>query len=119
MARLLIVEDEPLIAMMLEEWVVELGHTTVGAARTVEAALSFVASTQIDAAIVDFHLQSETAEVVARALIEKNVPFAVASGSSMDVHSVMSGAACTLKKPYDFDSLSAAIVSLIKVKPSG
>jgi DNA-binding NtrC family response regulator len=113
MARILIVEDEPLVSMMLEEWVVELGHIAVGPAQTVAEALHLISAGPIDAAIIDFHLRSETSVGVAQALNDKHVPFSFASGSTMDVQKTMGGAFCVLSKPYDFDTVQAAVASMV------
>jgi CheY-like chemotaxis protein len=62
MARILIVEDEPLIAMMLAEWLVELGHEALGPAETVGDALRLIEETAPSAAILDINLQDQRCE---------------------------------------------------------
>jgi DNA-binding NtrC family response regulator len=115
MARILIVEDEPLIALMLEDWLVDLGHAPVGPAAAVNEALVIVSREKLDGAIVDFHLRQETAELVAQALEDKNVPFVFASGVAI----VMTGhaAVASLDKPYDFEAVSLAVQNLVAALP--
>ena len=55
MARILIVDDEPLIAEIAEEWLAELGHAVVGPAYDLKTALS-LADGDLDAAILDVSL---------------------------------------------------------------
>ena len=55
MAKILIVDDEPLITAMLEDWLSELGHDVVGPAHNLAKALE-LAKSEIDAAIVDVSL---------------------------------------------------------------
>ena len=55
MARILIVDDEPLIAMMAEDWLDELGHAAVGPAHDLDGALALV-DRDLDAAILDLTL---------------------------------------------------------------
>lgn len=116
MARILIVEDEPLISMMLEEWVEELGHTPLGPARTPSEALDMLRDTTPDVAIVDYHLQHETAEVVAQAMIEMQMPFAFASGTLVQTTSDSIAGALILSKPYDFESVRSVVQTLVGEK---
>ncbi len=109
MARILIVEDETLIAMMLEEWIVELGHTPVGPAHSVAKAMELVRDAPCDAAIVDFNLRGETAEPVSALLRARNVPFAFASGDRMSGTDLQK----VLPKPYAFEAVSQILSQLL------
>jgi DNA-binding response OmpR family regulator len=73
--RLLIVEDDPLIAIDLESTLKDAGAVIAGSARTVGQALSMMSHTIIDAAVLDYRLETETAAPVADRLIELGVPF--------------------------------------------
>jgi DNA-binding response OmpR family regulator len=55
MARILIVEDEVLIATMLVDWVRELGHEAIGPVVSVDQALDWIVKVPIDAAILDLN----------------------------------------------------------------
>ena len=54
MMRILVVEDEPLLAMLLEENLADLGHDKVTAVATVDQALSALDEGPVDAALLDF-----------------------------------------------------------------
>lgn len=113
MARILIVEDEPLIAMMLEEWVVELGHTTIGPAASVSSALELISSNPCDAAILDLNLKGETAEPVAHVLSAQKIPYAFASGDSVLERNPDFRDFPMLPKPYLFESVSKILNDLL------
>lgn len=71
-----IVEDDPLVAMMLENYLDAIERQTVGCAEDVASALAAIAELSFDAAIVDLHLAGgETSERVAAALKAANIPF--------------------------------------------
>ena len=80
----MIVEDEPLIAMMLEDFILSLGHEVAGPCETVSEALEAVASQLFHLAILDVNLKGENVWPVARALRERGVPFVLASGGHVE-----------------------------------
>ena len=114
MARILIVEDEPLIAMMLEEWMVDLGHTAVGPAASVSSALDLIASVECEAAILDFNLRGETSETVASELATQNIPYAFASGDSGLERNPNFQNTPMLPKPYLFETVSKILTELLE-----
>jgi CheY-like chemotaxis protein len=115
MASILIVEDESLIAMMLEEWVVELGHVAVGPAASVSQALALLDSTHCDAAIIDYNLNGETAEPISDSLKAKNVPFAFASGDHFMEREAHFRAQPMLSKPFVFECLDGVLAELLDI----
>ena len=68
---ILIVEDEPLIAMMLEDFIASLGHDVAGPCETVAEALATIAEKDFDLAILDVNLKGESVWPVATALRER------------------------------------------------
>jgi CheY-like chemotaxis protein len=116
LARILIVEDESLIAMMLEEWVVELGHVAVGPASTVSQALALLDGTGCDAAIIDYNLKDETAEAISDSLKAKKVPFAFASGDHAMERDERFRSYPMLSKPYVFEHLDGILAQLLDGK---
>ncbi len=112
MARILIVDDEPLIAMLAEEWLQEMGHTPVGPAHDLTKALS-LAETDLDGAIIDVTLGRETGYPVAKALALRGIPFAFATGHAKAQSSPEYRAAALLRKPFEFDAFRIAIETLL------
>ena len=80
MPRILIVEDEPLIAMMLEDMLGELGYEVVGTAMRVDEALAMIAREPIDGALLDINVGREKIDPVADLLKERNCPFVFSTG---------------------------------------
>ena len=79
--RILVVEDDPLVAMMLEDALGALGHDIVGDAGDIASALRHIATGEFDAAIVDVYLESGLpCDAVAEALAARSIPFLVANG---------------------------------------
>ena len=79
--RILVVEDEYMIAADLAQTLEKLGAVVVGPAPTVGRALRLVeAEGQLDGAVLDINLGSEKAYPVADALIARGVPFVFATG---------------------------------------
>jgi len=82
--RILIVEDEPMLALTLEGLLVNAGFAIAGVAGRLEKALGLIESVSCDAAIVDANLACESASPVAVALDARAVPFIVLSGYSRE-----------------------------------
>jgi CheY-like chemotaxis protein len=107
---ILIVEDEPLIAMMLEDFLDSLGHTVVGTAETVDEALACADEGGFDVAIVDVHLKGgQTVWPVADRLSEKGVPFVLATGGHIEPPPERHAAAPVLSKPYTIDAIEPVL----------
>ena len=109
--RILIVEDEPLIAMMLEDFLEMLGKELVGCCDTVQSALATIEDEHPDAAILDINLSGgEKSWPVADALAAKGIPFVLSSGGE----EVADGHADRprLAKPYTMDGVEKALAAL-------
>lgn len=79
-ARVLIVEDEPLIASYLEELLGLAGCIVLGPAFRIHEALALIARERPEAAILDLTLHGERTTAVAEALTARRVPFVVMTG---------------------------------------
>ncbi|HEV2079412.1 MAG TPA: response regulator [Allosphingosinicella sp.] len=109
---ILIVEDEPLIAMMLEDFLDSLGHTIVGTCETVEDALSKVSAGGFDVAIVDVHLKNgEHIWPVADRLVEQGIPFVLATGGHIEPPPPEHADAPVLSKPFTIDAIEPALAA--------
>jgi CheY-like chemotaxis protein len=80
---ILIVEDEPIVAMDLADAVTELGGRLVGPFATVWEALPSLDSHAISGAILDATLQDRDITPIARRLVEKGIPLVVYSGTGL------------------------------------
>jgi DNA-binding response OmpR family regulator len=82
--RILVVEDEMLIALMIEDCVQDCGGEIVGPAATLEKALKLAEEGNFDAAILDVTIRGGKVYPVAELLLERGVPFVFASGGYGD-----------------------------------
>jgi len=112
---ILIVEDEPLIAMMLEDFLDSLGHEVRGTCDSVEGALAEVEKGGFDLAILDVNLKGENVWPVATRLREKNVPFVIATGGHVDPPPPEFDNAPVIEKPYTVDRVTPAIEAALAV----
>jgi CheY-like chemotaxis protein len=112
MAKILIVDDEPLITAMMDDWLSELGHPVVGPAHNLATALELAAS-EIDAAIVDVSLGKDNSYPLVEALIARGLPFALATGYGQDGIEPKYRGWLTLRKPFDFATFRRTITELI------
>jgi DNA-binding response OmpR family regulator len=112
-ASILLVEDEPLIRMMLLEMIEEIGHTVVAEAGTVVDARSLAEIEDYDLAILDINLQGLSAQPVAEAITARGLPLFFLSGyGSTGVPDGFKGAA-VLSKPCSPDMLKDAIDAVL------
>lgn len=111
--NILIVEDEPLIAMMIEDFLEVLDKTVAGSADTVEAALGIIAGGGVDAAILDVNLRGgEKSFPIADALAGRGIPFVFATGGSQDTVAEEYRDRPTLPKPFTMDGVAKALDAL-------
>ena len=113
MPRILVVDDEPLISMLVEGWLSELGCDVVGPARSVEEGLDLADDGQLDGAILDVNLAGENSYSVANVLQEKGVPFAFATGDGSLEADAGFDDPILLAKPFTFDGVKAVLDQLL------
>jgi CheY-like chemotaxis protein len=106
---ILIVEDEPLIAMMLEDFLESLGHSVTGSCDSVKEAMAAVERGGFDVAILDVNLKGENVWPVATALRSSGVPFVIASGGHVDPPPPEFASVPLIEKPYTVDRVTPAI----------
>ena len=111
--RVLIVEDEPLIAMMLEDFLDVLGKRAVATVDSVATALEAIDGNVVDVAILDVNLRGgEKSTRVAEALAAKNIPFVFASGGHGDGVDDRFRDRPQLQKPFTMDGVERALAEL-------
>jgi DNA-binding response OmpR family regulator len=112
--RILIVEDDPFVAIMLEGFLDALDMESVGPAEDIASALALLAKGRFDAAIIDVHLENgETSASVAQALTAAKLPFLITTGSGAIDDPAYSDAPL-LTKPFALASLEAALSRLLR-----
>jgi DNA-binding response OmpR family regulator len=111
--RLLIVEDEALVAFDIEAALMAAGLEITGLAISVRAALHLLQTEPCDAAVLDANLNGESAEPVATALQERGIPFVVLSGYGSEQRPPALRNAPFVTKPFAYDQLIRAVDSLL------
>jgi DNA-binding response OmpR family regulator len=110
--RLLIIEDDPLLARTMARLLEVAGHEIVDTAGSVAVALTALTAGGFEAAILDANLRRQSAAPIAVALKEKTVPFLVVTGyDAQQLDGAFSGVPC-FTKPFAVDDLLAALDSM-------
>src|SRR4051794_32306666 len=103
--RVLLVEDELMIRMLLEDMLGELGHTVAAEAGRLDEAVAAVEAGGFDVAILDVNLNGTSIVPVAEALTAKGTPFVFATGYGEQGVPEGFRQSPTLKKPFQIDTL--------------
>lgn len=108
-ARVLVVEDEYMVAALLEDRLQALGCDVVGPAHEIEEALEMLASERLDAAVLDVNISGQMVFPVADALAARDIPFVFAT--AYGARGLMSRHAdrAVLDKPYHERALEHAL----------
>lgn len=117
--RILVVEDEMLVALLLHDMLIDLGCLVVGPAASVAEALGMIETRPLDAAILDVNLGGQMSYPVADALIARNLPFVLSTGYASNRLQEGYRALPALQKPYHATELREALaVVLTPATPS-
>jgi PAS domain S-box-containing protein len=108
-SRVLVVEDEPFVAMEIAQVLDAAGFDVAGPVAGAAAALDLLKRKGCDAAILDINLGGETSEPVAMELIGSQIPFVTLSGYSPEQHPPAFKSAPTLMKPLRPELLVAEV----------
>jgi CheY-like chemotaxis protein len=111
--RILVVEDEMLVAMNIEDMLLELGHEVAGLASRLGPALALARESRFDAAMLDVNLAGEPSFPVADLLIERGIPFLFATGYGRQGIEERYRGFPMLQKPFRAEELGRALTGLI------
>ena len=110
--RVLIVEDEMLVAMNIEDMLLDLGHEVAGLASRLAPAMALAREAQFDLAMLDVNLAGEQSFPVARALVERGIPFLFATGYGVKGVAEEFRSFPVLQKPFRMRDLGEAIAAI-------
>jgi CheY-like chemotaxis protein len=116
--RILLVEDEMMVALHLESIVAGFGHEVVGPISRLEAALETAQHEELDVAILDVNLDGVEIYPVADALIARGIPCLFTTGYGTAGVRAAYRHHKILQKPYRSDDLAAAIAELCRTSQS-
>jgi CheY-like chemotaxis protein len=110
--KVLVVEDEFLVSMMITDMLTDLGHDVIGTAADLASAVRKSSSLPVDFAVLDVNLNGELSYPAADALVARGIPFLFATGySSKGVQNRYNGVP-KLQKPFDIKALERAVLDL-------
>jgi two-component SAPR family response regulator len=115
--RILVVEDEALIAVMVEDMLIEMGGEVVGPAATIDEALDLARTELLHVAVLDVNVRGQRIDPVAEALIERGVPVLFATGYG-EVKLASGLQATVIDKPYTQDKLSRGVAAAMSAATS-
>jgi len=111
--RVLVVEDELMIRMLLEGMLTDLGHTVAAEAGGIDEAVALAKKETFDVAVLDVNLNGHPVTPVVEILVERGVPFLFASGYGLRGVPEAYRAIPTLQKPFQADALAQAIEAAV------
>lgn len=111
--RVLVIEDEPLIAMVLGDYLEDAGCAVVGPAENLDKARALAREASFDAALVDGNLAGRPVEDIARALKERRIPFAFVTGYGRDSLPAECDDVPLVEKPFTQEHVVATLERLL------
>jgi CheY-like chemotaxis protein len=114
--RILVVEDEAIVAMMLDDILTELGHQVVGPIHRVNKALEIAQNEPLDMALLDVHVAGTEVYAVAERLEERHIPFVFTTGYGKIGLRESFRDKPVLQKPFSVKSLSDILATVFKEK---
>ena len=111
--RVLVVEDEAMIAMMIEDMLGDLGFTVVAIASRLDEAVEKASSLAFDVALLDVNLHGHPSLPVAETLSRRRIPFVFATGYRDTFLPDPLRSAPVLAKPFQRDDLRRALLEAI------
>jgi CheY-like chemotaxis protein len=114
--RVLLVEDEPIVAWLLKDMLVDFGCSVVGPAADVNQALAMIDAESIDVAVLDVNLRGQMSYPIADVLVARGVPFVFSTGYDKD--RLLDGYRTipTLQKPFHRSDLGDTLAKLLASK---
>jgi CheY-like chemotaxis protein len=113
--NVLVVEDEPLVAMMVEDMLMDLGCTVVGPAMQLAEGMRLAETAQIDAAVLDINLNGARSFPIADLLKARGIPFLFATGYGGG-EALEGRQDPVIQKPYQMERLGEMLTALTSDK---
>jgi CheY-like chemotaxis protein len=107
--RVLVVEDELMIRMLLDGMLTDLGHTVAAEAGRIDEALAAAKQAEFDVAILDVNLNGEPITPVVEILLQRGLPFVFATGYGQRGVPDAYRDNVTLQKPFQVEALAQAL----------
>lgn len=111
--RILVVEDEPLIGMVLTDYLTDAGCIPIGPAPNLDRAMMLIREETFDAALVDGNLAGRSVDEIAVALTQRRTPFAFVTGYGREALPLGFQEAMIVEKPFTQEQVSGALERLL------
>ena len=115
--RVLVVEDEMMVAMLLQDMLSDIGCTPVGPATSIERALELIENAGFDVAILDMNLNGADSYPIADALAARAIPFVFASGYGAGRLRERYRSIPYLEKPFQHHELAQTLAVRLSRRP--
>lgn len=116
--RVLVVEDEAMIALLIQDLLADLGTVVVGPAARIEEALALARTAEIDLAALDLNLGGEPVYPVAEALAERAIPFVFMTGyGQLGIAEPWRGRP-SIAKPFRPSQLAGFLREALRTRPT-
>lgn len=114
--RILVVEDEVMVAMLLEDMLQAFGCEVVGLAPSIDTALAAIQQNPLDGVLLDMNMHGKNTQAIAEELLARGVPFLLVTGyGNQNADPPAIRAAPRLIKPFDHDELALRMVEVFGV----
>jgi len=111
--RVFIVEDETLVAMLIEDMLEELGYTTAAHASTVDEGIAYALAGHYELAILDINIIGGSSFAIASAVAQRGIPFLFCSGyGGLGIPAAWAAQQC-VAKPFGLAQLGLALEALL------
>jgi DNA-binding response OmpR family regulator len=117
--RILLVEDEAIVSMILEDFLTEFGCEIVGPATRLKKAVDLASVENVDAALLDLNVSGEVTYDVAKILSDRGIPFAFVTGYTAASLSAPYRERPMLQKPFQSAQLRKLLTLLLKQRHRG
>jgi CheY-like chemotaxis protein len=116
--RILVVEDEPFIAMLIDDMLEELGFGISTSFPQVAEAQNYLAGAEVDIALLDVNVGTEKIDPVADLLAARGCPFIFTTGYGQKGVPENHAGRPVLQKPFQIDDLANALQSQLGLAPN-
>lgn len=111
--RVLLVDDESLVLMLVEDMLLELGASAVETAMSLEEATRVAETAEVDVAVLDINLSGQASYPVAELLWARRIPFLFATGYGSSAHARAWSGSVTVAKPFTTQDLAKALETVL------
>lgn len=116
--HILVVDDEPLVSMLIADWLAELGYHVVGPVGKVRDAMQLIEEARLDGALLDVNLGTSDSFTLADAVRAKGIPLAFITGHVSGTLPPRFKGSPVLSKPFEFDAMRELVAGLFPTSPA-